>query len=288
MSNLNLGEIEIKRTIFKPLHYWPIYQELFEKINKSHDKKETLKIFEIGIADGGSIEMWYKICKQLGIDVSITAIDVRLSDKLRNNIQQVTTNDGSVLLEPCNSNSIEHINAILGDNKFDLIIDDGSHQSDDITKSFHNLFIDRLKDGGIYIIEDLHSHYWQKQAEASDSASNLIRALMDAQNFWSLTKGVARYKVAERYFDKINKIETYDSIVLIHKGKTYRDRSQYEKLGAAEDRYCYLGCPIGSPDGSIIRYGRVSNNLNSQIKLKTALTEEYSLLFDRGVSKDEY
>ena len=42
--------------------------------------------------------------------------------------------------------------------KFDIIIDDGSHASKDILKTL-SFFYDKLSDDGIYIIEDLHSNY---------------------------------------------------------------------------------------------------------------------------------
>jgi hypothetical protein len=40
-----------------------------------------------------------------------------------------------------------------------LVIDDGSHKSGDIIRSFL-LFFPQLNPGGIFIIEDLHASYW--------------------------------------------------------------------------------------------------------------------------------
>ena len=42
---------------------------------------------------------------------------------------------------------------------FDLIIDDGSHTSGDIVKSFARYFR-HLSHGGIFVAEDLHCSYW--------------------------------------------------------------------------------------------------------------------------------
>lgn len=48
--------------------------------------------------------------------------------------------------------------------QFDVIIDDGSHNSYDQIVSFKHLFLNNLKPNGLYIIEDLHccndSFYW--------------------------------------------------------------------------------------------------------------------------------
>ena len=281
---LDIRNIGFIKQPYKPLHYWPIYQEVFEKVSKTHNREKPFKIFEIGVGTGGSIELWYKISKELKIDFEITAIDIRIRPAVIKEIQNLTTDDGSVRLHRCNSNNIELLDEILQDEKFDLIIDDGSHESDSIVNSFHSLFIDRLKDGGLYIIEDLHTHYWEKQATPDDSASNLVRNLFDAQNFWSLTRdGGKRFESVKPYFDKINKIESYDSIVLIHKGKTYVDRARYAKLGRSEDRYHYYGCPIGSPRGDSIRYGdRIDSK---KVWTDGEITNEYRSMFDTWVCR---
>lgn len=39
---------------------------------------------------------------------------------------------------------------------FDVIIDDGSHRADHMILSFKALFLNNLKGGGLYVIEDLH------------------------------------------------------------------------------------------------------------------------------------
>ena len=283
---MDIRNISLEKKVYKPLHYWPIYQEVFEKVSKTHNREKPFKIFEIGIGQGGSIELWYKISKELKIDFEITAIDIRVRPAVIKDIKSVTTDDDSIRIHRCNSNNIDLLDEILQDEKFDLIIDDGSHESDSIVNSFHSLFIDRLKDGGLYIIEDLHTHYWEKQATPDDSASNLVRNLFDAQNFWSLTTdGGKRFESVKPYFDKINKIESYDSIVLIHKGKTYVDRTRYVTLGRGDDRYYILGCPIGTPRGDYIRYGPRKDSKKAWTD--NEITGEYRNIFNTWVYRNE-
>jgi len=43
--------------------------------------------------------------------------------------------------------------------KFDIIIDDGSHQMQHQMASLYLLF-NAIKPGGIYVVEDLHTSYW--------------------------------------------------------------------------------------------------------------------------------
>ena len=53
-------------------------------------------------------------------------------------------------------------------NKFDVILDDGSHINELTLKSF-NLLWGHLKPGGLYIIEDLHCSYEPHISKVKDS-----------------------------------------------------------------------------------------------------------------------
>lgn len=55
--------------------------------------------------------------------------------------------------------NLKNMNDFLNENnqKYDIIIDDFSHKSDEHNFLFENLFIDKLNNGGIYIIEDLQT-----------------------------------------------------------------------------------------------------------------------------------
>lgn len=69
--------------------------------------------------------------------------------------------------------------------QFDVIIDDGSHNSHDQQVSFIRLFQSNLKPGGIYVIEDLHCckepFYWGK----------------DIDNFGDTFLGVIKKRISE-------------------------------------------------------------------------------------------
>ena len=53
----------------------------------------------------------------------------------------------------------ETLDDLLGDEVFDIIIDDGSHQSRDVIAAAKAL-LPRLVAGGKYFMEDLHARYW--------------------------------------------------------------------------------------------------------------------------------
>ena len=59
-------------------------------------------------------------------------------------------------------------------NNFDLIIDDGNHSYEAAVSLFFNSF-DKLKSGGLYIIEDVHIAYLIKLAnKLKDYNPNII------------------------------------------------------------------------------------------------------------------
>ncbi|MCH8961535.1 MAG: hypothetical protein IH820_09485, partial [Bacteroidetes bacterium] len=69
---------------------------------------------------------------------------------------------------------------------FDIIIYDGSHRSDDIFKAFVNYF-QILKPGGIYVVEDTHTMYW-------DDYQGGILKQTTAHSFFKLFVDVINYQ----------------------------------------------------------------------------------------------
>ena len=94
------------------------YEKLFSPYR---DKK--INFLEIGVAYGESLEVWYeyfnKQSKIFGVDASK-----------------------------------EDVKILYKDTKFDIIIDDGSHQLGDQISTF-NFLKDNIKEGGLFIIEDI-------------------------------------------------------------------------------------------------------------------------------------
>jgi 8-demethyl-8-alpha-L-rhamnosyltetracenomycin-C 2'-O-methyltransferase len=114
---------------------------------------------------------------------------------------------------------------------FDIIIDDGGHSMNQQITSFKTLF-PFLKPGGLYIIEDLHTSYWQEygslgsQEEPMASANSTIRflqALVDDINFVGARTSCAnkeKHSLAvnlNEYQKNIKAIHFYSSTCIIEK-----------------------------------------------------------------------
>tara|TARA_R110000772_G_scaffold182578_3_gene293835 strand:+ start:149 stop:727 length:579 start_codon:yes stop_codon:yes gene_type:complete len=125
--------------------YIPEYERLFTPFR---DKK--INILEIGIAYGESLELWYKYfnnAKVFGADIHDIEI---FSDKFYPGGYK---NDERFTIWISDATKPEFLD-VIGDTKFDIIIDDGSHQLHDQIASYE-LLKNRMNPGGLYIIEDI-------------------------------------------------------------------------------------------------------------------------------------
>ena len=119
-----------------------LYTPLFERL-----KDDQIKLLEIGVGAGHSIKMWHEYFK----NGNITGIDIDLSQVKVEEYTGIRLFEGNATSESfCSS-----INFALGPyDKFDIIIDDGSHSPEDQKKTF-DIFYPQLNQNGIYVIEDV-------------------------------------------------------------------------------------------------------------------------------------
>lgn len=129
---------------------WSIYLVEYGRIfGEYRDKPVTL--LEIGIQNGGSLEIWSKFFanaqKLVGCDINPDCARLVYEDP-----------HVAVVVGDANSDAVQSI-VLQHAPVFDVIIDDGSHSSSDIVKSFAKYF-PHLADGGVFVAEDLHCSYW--------------------------------------------------------------------------------------------------------------------------------
>ena len=107
---------------------------------------------EIGIQNGGSLEIYSEYFTNPEI---IVGCDIDPRCRLLQYAPGIKVVIGDCAADETRSK----ITAISS--SFDLIIDDGSHISDDVIVAFLKYF-PFVKPGGVYVIEDLHTSYWQR------------------------------------------------------------------------------------------------------------------------------
>jgi hypothetical protein len=120
------------------------YTENYERFLRPW-KNEPVRIFEIGIADGGSLAMWQAYFPR----ASVYGVDINEAKRFENDRVKTCIADQSKRdqLKKC-------LDKFGG--QFDLLIDDGGHSMEQQQVSFGFLF-PYVKPGGFYSIEDLHT-----------------------------------------------------------------------------------------------------------------------------------
>jgi hypothetical protein len=189
------------KLIHKWAHYFPIYER-----HLSGWRNKTITVLEIGVFKGGSLQMWSRFFGPLativGIDLDPSCkayegdgIHVRIGDQ----------SDPSFL-----KSVIEEFGAP------DIVLDDGSHQMDHILKSFEYLYT-KLPKNGIYIIEDLHTAYWEEYGggvNKPESFINISKTFIDGLNA-DHSRGVIQPDFITR---NTFGISFYDSVVVFERG----------------------------------------------------------------------
>ncbi len=121
----------------------------------------------------------------------------------------------------------------------DVIIDDGSHINEHVIQTFNYLF-PLLKDGGLYIIEDVQTSYWEFFGGDSRNLNN-PKTMM--AYFKSLTDSLNHEEFLLRdylpnYFDKkIISMHFYHNMIFIYKG------NNDEKSNLVDGNVNYKGKP---------------------------------------------
>lgn len=132
-------------------------------------RNEKLKVLEIGIQNGFSLKTWkeyFPNAEIFGIDI----VDCSHMDE-----ERVTTLKGS----QNDLTFLKKINDQYG--PFDIIIDDGSHNSADMRISFDFLF-PLLKKDGLYVVEDIVCVYWPELSDGGTLFMDRLKELLDIVN----------------------------------------------------------------------------------------------------------
>ena len=130
------------RTDKNILGYIPLYVDSFEKY------RQSIKLFlEIGVWQGESLKSWrdyFPNAHIIGVEIDSKAV------KIEKNESRISVEIG----DSTNANFVNRLVKKYG--SFDIILDDGSHRSVDMRKSF-KLFWPHTN--LVYCIEDLHTQY---------------------------------------------------------------------------------------------------------------------------------
>ena len=202
MELWNYFKTNTGKKITKWTHYFWVYEKHFAAM-----RNKPFKMLEIGVLNGGSLEMW----RHYFPEATIVGIDITPSCK---NHEQVDKNIHVRIGSQTDKEFLQKVIEEFG--PFDLILDDGSHQVAHVNETFQFLF-STLADNGIYFIEDTHAAYWDSHGgsiTSLQSINNVAKDLIDSINA-DHTKG---QKLPDYFTKNIKCMSVYDSIIVFDKG----------------------------------------------------------------------
>jgi hypothetical protein len=188
------------KVVHKWLHYFDIYEKHF---NRFTDKK--ILMFEIGVDNGGSLEMWKNYFSP---ESTIVGVDINPDCK--------KYEGDNIFVEIGNQSDVDFLQRLI--DKYgipDIVLDDGSHVMIDLISTFNFLYY-KIKDNGVYLVEDLHTSYWGEYGGGLLNNNTFIefsKRKIDEMNAYH-----SRGQLTPTEFTKItNCISFYDSITVFEK-----------------------------------------------------------------------
>ena len=191
-----------KRLINKYQHYFDVYDKHFSKY-----KGQEITIVEVGVFQGGSLQMWRSY---FGPKAKIWGIDIDTRCKL---LEEENTN--IIIGSQEDESFLESIYDITG--PIDILIDDGGHTQKQQITTFNILF-DKIKNDGVYLCEDVHTSYWLSYGGGSNRMGTFIqftKKLIDKLNAFHSEENSLQ---VDSFTKSAKSIHYYDSIVVIEKG----------------------------------------------------------------------
>jgi hypothetical protein len=180
-------------------HYIPIYDRYFGRFVGT-----PVRILEIGVSQGGSLEMWRRY---FGAEAVVFGIDIDPG---------CARFDGAFGQVRIGSQDDPGFLAAVAEEMGgpDIVLDDGSHRMEHIRASLGVLF-PLLSTGGVYMIEDLHTAYSGGYGGGMSTPGNFfndVRRMIDDMHRWYHDDGLS-----EEWSAGVAGIHIHDSIVVLEK-----------------------------------------------------------------------
>lgn len=201
---------------------WESYLELYDGLFAGF-RDEPVRLLEIGIQNGGSLELWSRYfpaaTRLVGCDINDACARLIYDDPRL-----------AVVVADANTDAAEEQIVSLAPS-YEIVIDDGSHRSGDIIRSFSRYF-PHLDDGGLYIVEDLHCSYWshfEGGLFSPDSAISFFKRLVDVISYehWGLDcsrasvlegiLGTYGVTIEEEILSHVHSVEFLNSVCVVRK-----------------------------------------------------------------------
>jgi len=214
----NFVRLAPHRFIMKWSNYFDIYEELFG----DQRMKDNVCFLEIGVARGGSLQMWRNyfgpLATIVGVDIEPNCLQFaedRTHIRIGDQSDKIFLADVAKEFGP-----------------FDIILDDGGHQMSQQIQSFEALY-HHVKPTGVYMVEDTHTSYWPSFGGGARREGTFIEYMKnkidEVNGFHSI---VADPDLMTDFTRSTFSIAFYDSIVAMRKRP--RPQPDFLQIGEAQ------------------------------------------------------
>ncbi len=230
------------RQIHKWVHYWDIYHRHLKKYRGT-----PVVVVEFGIQYGGSSQMWREY---FGPDAKIYGVDIdpRCKAWEEESFQVFIGDQGD-------PDFLRRIADEIG--PVDVVIEDGGHFPLHQITTFE-VFYPRIRRGGVFLIEDLHTSYWKDYGGKLGQPGTFMeyaKALTDKLNAWHSEEPDF---APDRFTRSTRSMHFYDSIVVFEKGKV------------VEPHHEVRGTPEWTDTAEPFEYSDASKDLSRRRRAKRA------------------
>lgn len=190
----------------RPLDKWPHYFPIYERY-LSRFVGSDVRVLEIGVFRGGGIDL---LADYLGPAARLVGFDIDPAAR------DLTDPRFPVVIgDQADPADLARVHEQHG--PFDVIIDDGGHTVNQQITSAEVLF-PLLKDDGVYLIEDVHTSYWDEYQDAGDvTLLDWARDRLDDLNAYHFSE----QEQLTTWQLHMRALHVYDSVVVIEKGVSY-------------------------------------------------------------------
>lgn len=155
--------------IHKFEHYLPVYEQVFSRY-----RNRPATVLEIGVAKGGSLELWRNYFPRA---VRIVGIDIR------DHCAQYDDPANNMFVRIGDQADEQFLRALVEEfGQFDVVLDDGAHTPTATLTAFRYLFTHGLRDGGTYLVEDLSHCYFADFQDGTPPFTEVLKDLIDVMH----------------------------------------------------------------------------------------------------------
>ena len=185
-----------------PLDKWVHYFDIYQRTLAPYVGR-PVRVLEIGVFHGGGLEQLRAL---LGDQAILVGADVDPAAQ--------SACAGRFDVAVGDQSDPEFLDKLVADyGPFDIVIDDGGHTMHQQIASIEHLF-PTVNDGGLYLVEDTHTSYWQHYQDAEGTFMDWVKDRLDDINGYHY---VSTPELGTWVTD-VSGIHIYDSVVVFDKG----------------------------------------------------------------------